>query len=69
MQANCLHATCKQEMEHIRAFGYNGPVAIIPNPMVLPTLPSAKRSSEGKKVFGFLGRLHPIKRLKIFLWT
>lgn len=49
MQANCLHATCKQEMEHIRAFGYNGPVAIIPNPMVLPTLPSAKRSSEGKK--------------------
>ena len=64
MQANCLHATCKQEMEHIRAFGYNGPVAIIPNPMVLPTLPSAKRSSEGKKVFGFLGRLHPIKKVE-----
>lgn len=42
MQANCLHATCKQEMENIRAFGYKGPVAIIPNPMVLPTPPSAK---------------------------
>ena len=32
--------------------------------MVLPTLPSAKRSSEGKKVFGFLGRLHPIKKVE-----
>lgn len=64
MQASCLHATCKQEMEHIREFGYRGPVAIIPNPMVLPVPPSAKRSPKAKKAFGFLGRLHPIKKVE-----
>lgn len=64
MHASCLHATCKQEMEHIREFGYRGPVAIIPNPMVLPAPPSAKRSPKAKKAFGFLGRLHPIKKVE-----
>jgi len=64
MQASCLHATCKQEMEHIREFGYRGPVAIIPNPMVLPAPPSAKRSPKAKKAFGFLGRLHPRKKVE-----
>lgn len=34
--ANCFHATCRQEMEHIRNFGYAGPIAIIPNPTVCP---------------------------------
>lgn len=68
MQANCLHATCKQEMEHIRAFGYNGPVAIIPNPMVLPTLPSAKEVQKGKS-FRFPGALASHKKVEIFLWT
>lgn len=64
MYASCLHATCKQEMEHIREFGYRGPVAIIPNPMVLPAPPSAKRSPKAKKAFGFLGRLHPRKKVE-----
>lgn len=64
MHASCLHATCKQEMEHIREFGYRGPVAIIPNPMVLPAPPSAKRSPKAKKAFGFLGRLHPRKKVE-----
>lgn len=64
MQASCLHATCKQEMEYIREFGYRGPVAIIPNPMVLPAPPSAKRSPKAKKAFGFLGRLHPRKKVE-----
>lgn len=64
MHASCLHATCKQEMEHIREFGYWGPVAIIPNPMVLPAPPSAKRSPKAKKAFGFLGRLHPRKKVE-----
>ena len=64
MHASCLHATCKQEMEHIRKFGYRGPVAIIPNPMVLPAPPSAKRSPKAKKAFGFLGRLHPRKKVE-----
>ena len=63
-EASCLHVTCKQEMEHVRGFGYHRPVAIIPNPMVLPTPPSAKRSPEARRAFGFLGRLHPIKKVE-----
>lgn len=63
-EASCLHVTCKQEMEHVRGFGYHGPVAIIPNPMVLPTPPSAKRSPEARRAFGFLGRLHPRKKIE-----
>jgi len=63
-EANCLHVTCKQEMEFVRAFGYRGPVAIIPNPVVLPTPPSAKRSPKARRAFGFLGRLHPIKKVE-----
>lgn len=34
--ADCLHVTCKPEMEHVRQFGYRNAIAIIPNPANLP---------------------------------
>lgn len=64
MSASCLHVTCKQEMQFVREFGYKGPVAMIANPVVLPIPPSAKRSPKARKAFGFLGRLHPIKKVE-----
>ena len=64
MKANCLHVTCKQEMEHVRAFGYQGPVAIIPNPAVIPQLSLNAGKPLSRKAFGFLGRLHPIKKVE-----
>ena len=66
-KATCLHATCKQEMKYIRDFGYKGPVAVIPNPVVLPIGVELKKSAPSKKVLGYLGRLHPIKKIEALL--
>ena len=64
MKADCIHVTCRQEMEHVRAFGYKGRIAIVPNPVVMPDTPSAKRNPEARRAFGFLGRLHPRKKVE-----
>lgn len=71
--ACCLHATCKQEMEYCRSFGYNGPIAVIPNAVVFPKDVDVKKRSDmsehAKRVIGFLGRLHPIKKVEQILYA
>lgn len=71
--ACCLHATCRQEMEHCRTFGYKGPIAVIPNAVVFPKDVDVKKrsdmSEQGKRVIGFLGRLHPIKKVEQILYA
>lgn len=68
--ATCLHATCKQEMEHCRTFGYKGPIAVIPNPVVFPKgVEAIINKPEGRKQIGFLGRLHPIKRVENLIYA
>lgn len=73
MQASCLHATCIPEMEHCRTFGYKGPIAVIPNAVVLPEGVELKdrncRDAKGRKLIGFLGRLHPIKKIEQVLYA
>ena len=73
MRATCLHATCVQEMEHCRSFGYKGPIAVIPNAVVFPKCIERTQGSfafhEGKRVIGFLGRLHPIKKVEQVLYA
>ena len=73
--ANCLHVTCKAEMDNVRTFGYGGAVAIIPNPANLPDylgeIASKKLDFLGcglPRKFGFLGRLHPIKKVENLLY-
>lgn len=66
-EANCLHATCLQEMQHIRNFGYRGPIAVIPNPVVFPDNIHLKTSIPAEKTIGYLGRLHPIKKVEKLL--
>lgn len=71
MQADCIHATCTQEMENIRAFGYKGPIAIIGNPANIPPyIDELKgRDKENKEtIFGFLGRIHPVKKIENLLY-
>ena len=63
--AACIHVTCKQEMEHCRAFGLNQPIAVIPNPVQIPSyLSELSKSNDGVFRVGFLGRFHPIKNIE-----
>ena len=64
-QAACIHVTCKQEMEHCRAFGLKQPIAVIPNPVLIPSyLHELRKSEDGVFRVGFLGRFHPIKNIE-----
>ena len=73
--ATCLHATCQQEADYIRQFGYKGPIAVIPNAVVFPEGVELKheslelRDSRGRRQIGFLGRLHPIKKVENVLYA
>lgn len=76
MSATSIHTTCQQEMEYVRAYGYKGPIAVIPNPVVFPHRVSLKFRDEslkyriqGKKQIGFLGRLHPIKKVENIIYA
>lgn len=67
-EASCFHATCEEEMQHLRTFGYRGPVAIIGNPVGVPAYTDDliyKRNYKQNNVLtiGFLGRLHPRKKV------
>ncbi|HGX93499.1 MAG TPA: glycosyltransferase [Candidatus Tenderia sp.] len=71
-RAACLHALNIAELEAIRAVGYRGPVAVIPNGVALPErgtieAPWGTRIPTGKKVMLYLGRLHPKKGLSAFI--
>ena len=71
MSANCIHATCTQEMENIRAFGYKGPIAVIGNPANIPPYINELKSRDKNSklmTFGFLGRLHPRKKVENLLY-
>lgn len=67
MKASCVHATCRQEMEYIRMYGYKGPIAIIPNPVVFPEIINSDNKILDRKI-GYLGRLHPIKKVENLLY-
>lgn len=71
--ACCLHATCQQEAEYCRQFGYKGPIAVIPNAVVFPEgieVKNGKERKEGeRRQIGFLGRLHPIKKIEQVLYA
>lgn len=83
MKADCLHVTCKEEMEHCRTFGYKGPIAVIPNAVVFPegvelknvdsisspTKSLEHRDNNGRRQIGFLGRLDPIKKVENVLYA
>ncbi len=71
-KADLLHATSESEMRDIRAQGFTNPVAIVPNGVDLPELPSTPiRGLNGTRTLLYLGRIHPIKGLDLLLqaWT
>ena len=64
-RAACFHATAESEYHDIRRLGFNQPVAIIPNGIDLPILPT--RSPNPMRTLLFLGRIHPVKGLDMLL--
>jgi len=61
--AACLHVTSEQEYAEIRAFGLDNPVAIIPNGIDVPNLPTILGEPSAGRTVLSLGRLHPKKGL------
>lgn len=65
--AACIHCTCKKEMEHYRELGYRNPVAVIPNPVPIPSFVNELTNDRAMKRIGFLGRLHPRKNVEALI--
>lgn len=65
--ATCIHATCDVEMKHYRALGYTNPVAVIPNPMPIPSFIDDIKSEKSIKRIGYLGRIHPYKNTEALI--
>ncbi len=61
----CYHATAESEYIDIRRMGFRQPVAIIPNGIDIPVLPT-KQQGEFRTLL-FLGRIHPKKGLDMLL--
>lgn len=65
--ADCIHATCMQELEHLRAYGLGNPIAVIPpgvdGPSYDSDLPSLIQDDAAHRTALFLGIMQPKKGL------
>ncbi len=61
----CFHATSIEEHNEIRSYGFDQPVAIIPNGIDIPEMSS--NINKQNKTLLFLGRVHPKKGIDILL--
>lgn len=68
-EAACVQATCLEEMKHYRTLGFKNPVAILPNPIDITGI--VDRDIPSKPIFtiGYLGRLHPRKRVERLIYA
>lgn len=62
-KAACLHATCVEEMEHLRNMGIHTPIAVIPNPIQIFDCQDKTILPDRLRI-GYLGRIHPRKRVE-----
>lgn len=65
-RADCIHVTCREEMVHYRALGFTNPVAVIPNPIECDDKAEPLYPKDVKRI-GYLGRVHPRKRVERLL--
>lgn len=65
--ASCLQATCMAELEYIRAFGLNCPVAVIPNGLAIDDSVGIRKTPNSVRRFAFVGRLNRIKNIDCLL--
>lgn len=65
----CVQATCMEELEHYRALGFTNPVAVIPNPIETKGIIERPVLQTGKLRIGYLGRVHPRKRIERLIYA
>jgi glycosyltransferase involved in cell wall biosynthesis len=67
-KAACVHATCKEEMEHLRNLGVKSPIAVIPNPIDISGIDKPVEAKEKLRI-GYLGRVHPRKNIERLMYA
>ncbi|MCQ8105929.1 glycosyltransferase [Methylomonas sp. SURF-2] len=71
LNSHCIHVTAESEYDDVRAFGYKGPICIIPNGIDLPDKPAVINKEKTIKKLIFISRVHPKKGIELLLdaWT
>jgi glycosyltransferase involved in cell wall biosynthesis len=67
-KAACIHATCKEEMEHLRNLGVKSPIAVISNPINIIEKIGITELKDKLRI-GYLGRVHPRKNIERLLYV
>jgi glycosyltransferase involved in cell wall biosynthesis len=69
-KAACIHATCTEEMEHLRNLGITSPIAVIPNPIDIVGIEKPVEAKTKLRV-AYLGRIHTRKKVErlIYAWS
>lgn len=68
-RAACIQATCVEEMNYYRALGFTNPVAILPNPIETTGIVDRPIKKNDCLRFGYLGRVHPRKRIERLIYA
>ncbi|WP_288737364.1 glycosyltransferase [uncultured Parabacteroides sp.] len=68
VNADCIHVTCREEMEYYRLLGFKNPVAVVPNLVLIPKVNVIKKEDHMCRV-GYLGRLHPRKHVERLIYA
>ena len=66
-EAACVHATCEEELVHLRNLGVTAPIAVIPNPIEIQSFEEKKEDDVFR--LGYLGRLSPRKNVESLLYA
>lgn len=66
-RADCVHVTCREEMEHCRRLGVMAPMAVIPNPVEVKEYSGQKTDAVFR--LGYLGRLSPRKNVEGLIYA
>lgn len=68
-QATCIQATCIEEMKYYRELGFTNPVAVLPNPIETTDIIDRPVRQSNHLRFGYLGRVHPRKRIERLIYA
>ena len=68
-EAACVQVTCEEEKRYYRNLGFTNPVAILPNPIETSGIIERPIRENDKLRIGYLGRVHPRKRIERLIYA